>query len=98
MTQVPMPEQTAWSTAIGMLNEIHQRMGLTWVYQMKLERIAVDNIATKHIQAYGDARAKEAREIALEECAKLSSEWGDKRSLYGFDAFAAVVRKLKEKA
>jgi hypothetical protein len=45
-----MKDAYAWNRAINMMNEIHQRMGLTWVYQMRLERLAVDNIAQKHIE------------------------------------------------
>lgn len=37
--------------AIDMLNEMHERMGFELVYKLKMERLAVDKIATKHIKA-----------------------------------------------
>lgn len=37
--------------AIDMLNEMHERMGFELVYKLKMERLAVDKIAAKHIQA-----------------------------------------------
>lgn len=37
--------------AMDMLNEIHTRMGVPLVYQLKLERLSVDKIAERHLQA-----------------------------------------------
>lgn len=45
----PVTERDLWRAAIDMLNEMHERMGFEMVYRIKLERLAVDKIAQKHI-------------------------------------------------
>ena len=49
-----MTEYGIHQCAIAMLNEIHQRMGVPMVYQLKLERLAVDKIAEKHMKSLWD--------------------------------------------
>jgi hypothetical protein len=51
MTAKDHPDFDAHQAAMNMLNEIHQRMGIELVYQLKLERLAVDKIAEKHLLA-----------------------------------------------
>ena len=60
-------DNSAHRAAIDMLNEIHQRMGTELVYKLKLERLAVDKIAEKHIAKAYEAGMKAAKMQAQEQ-------------------------------
>ena len=47
-------DREIWQRAIDMLNEIHECMGIKLVYQMRMERLAVDKIVEKHMKKLRD--------------------------------------------
>ena len=47
-------DREIWQRAIDMLNEIHEVMGISLVYKVKMERLVVDKIAEKHMKKLRD--------------------------------------------
>lgn len=55
-----MTEYGIHNAAMAMLNEIHRVMGTPMVYQLKLEKLAVDKIAEKHMKSLWDGAIDDA--------------------------------------
>ena len=88
-----------YKAAIAMLNEMHQRMGFELVYKLKMERLAVDRIAEKHIaMAYKrglEDAAKHCDEYA-DWCGPLGRDDNFIRAVEGASECAAAIRALGE--